>query len=145
MKKIGEYTCRGSAADGVVERITLFDGKFNTGFRVTSFQVTGNLPANAANDGWATLATEEASATQEWDFDDQRQIGWTGFHTTTFGGGLSAQEILDPDNLIVEDLYFAGWNGVVGGDKVNYLIVLEKYEFTDWTGALAMVRNRSQG
>ena len=44
MKKIGEYTVRGQISDGIVEKIILFDGRFDTGYRVTSFVVFGTDP-----------------------------------------------------------------------------------------------------
>ena len=46
MKKIGEYTARGIVLEteteaGEPQKISLFDGKFTTGYRVTRFQVWG--------------------------------------------------------------------------------------------------------
>jgi hypothetical protein len=142
MKKIGEYTCRGSVPDNTKERITLFDGRFDTAFRVVYFRIAGANPSSSSSDNFGVLATEEASAVSTWDFNDQRQIGWTGAHATTFGGAYAQDAIIDEDNLIVEDLYFYGNSS--NSQNVNYIIKLEKYEITDWQGALSMVRNKSQ-
>ncbi len=42
MKKIGEYTTRGiiTSSDTESHKIQLFDGRFDTGYRVTSFKVS---------------------------------------------------------------------------------------------------------
>ena len=53
--------------------------------------------------------------------------------------------IVDPDNLVVEDLYVYGHTTGTQADAINYLVRMEKYEITDWQGALAMARDRAQG
>jgi len=140
MKKIGEYTCRGNVKDLTTQRITLFDGRFDTGYKVTSFQVLPENPDVATEDVVGVLATESAAAGLRWNLGDQRQIAWAG----NKNDGLSSTQmaVIDPDNFIVEDLYFFGKNGAT--KSVNYLITMEKYETTDWRGALALVRNSSQ-
>ena len=50
------------------------------------------------------------------------------------------RSIIDPDNLVIQDLFLYP----DANNNTNYLIKLEKYQFTDSLGALAMVRNRSQ-
>ena len=50
MKKIGEYTTRGRVDDQTVQRITLFDGRFDTGYRVVQFDVLPSDPTNSAGD-----------------------------------------------------------------------------------------------
>lgn len=143
MKTDRYYTCRGRFADNSTVRIQLFDGRFDTGYRVKSFKMFTAEPSQSNADGWGTLATMERSASADWDAGDNAQIGWTGFHTTTFGGGYDPQAIIDHDAIIVEDLYVYG--NSAGDHDVNYYIELEKVTFSDATGALAMVRNKSQG
>lgn len=140
MKKIGEYSTRGSVAHNKVKRITLFDGRFDTGYRVIRFLVLPN-DTDGAFDVSGTLATEAAAATKDWDLADQRQIGWAGNKTDPVASTL-LDGITDPDNFIVEDLYFLGTS--TDAKPVNYMITLEKYDTTDWMGALAMVRNSAQ-
>ena len=146
MKKIGEYTARGQVqplTDGSLptKRITLFDGRFDTGYRVISFKVFPGEPYTSAADVVGVLATEEVAATNDWDLGDQRQIAWSSVDVRT-GGFAQGGGAVDPDNFIVEDLFFHGKNQDSGA--INYLITMEKYETTDWMGALAMVRNSSQ-
>jgi hypothetical protein len=141
MKKIGEYTTRGQALDRVQTRITLFDGRFDTGYRVIRFTVLSHdtLDVNAPVSGM--LATEEDALDFEfWDLSDQRQIGWAANKATPTV--LVQEGMVDPDNFIVEDLFFVGKAG--DGGPINYLITMEKYETTEWMGALALVRNSGQ-
>ena len=61
--------------------------------------------------------------------------------------GVSTPNVVttvDPDNLVVQDLFVIADEGVGSDVKVNYMIKMEKYDITDSQGALAMVRNRSQ-
>jgi len=142
MKKIGEYTTRGMLGHRVVKRISLFDGRFDTGYRVVSFVVA---PADAIETGAdviSMLSTEyDAAVWDSWNWSDQRQIAWAASR-----GGRAAPEdglqVIDGDNFIVEDLFIVGANAT--GANLNYMITLEKYETTDWMGALTMVRNSGQ-
>ena len=77
--------------------------------------------------------------------DDDNQIAWAWFGASTDSGGSSSQApIIDKDNLIVEDLYV--YVRASGDDQeINYMVELEKYEITDWQGALSMARDRADG
>ena len=141
MKKIGEYTTRGSVADQTTKRITLFDGRFDTGYKVISFVVLPADPTDSGSDCVGVLATESNAATEAWDLSDSRQIAWCG----TRGGRAAPEDgiqVVDFDNFIIEDLFFRGTND--SGGAINYMITMEKYDTTDWMGALTMVRNSAQ-
>jgi hypothetical protein len=141
MKKIGEYTARGQIPNQTTERIILFDGRFDTGYKVVSFKVFPDEPYTAAADVVGVLATVSVAATDKWDLSDQRQIAWSSVDIRT-GGFAAGGGDVDPDNFIVEDLYVHGKNGNSGA--INYIITMEKYDTTDWRGALALVRNSAQ-
>jgi len=144
MKKIGVYTVRGSVPDAGTKKIQLFDGKFDTAFRIIDFKIAGDTPSSSSSDAWATLATQFDQATAKWNWADVRQIAWTGSHVSTYGGAYAQDSIIDPDNLVVEDLFIYG-NCNTGSENVNYMITMEKYDITEYQGALAMVRNKAQG
>ena len=142
MKKIGEYTIKGSLlaedAATVPKKIQLFDGRFDTGYRITKFAVTSL--GNKTQDVQAVLATEEGiTPVEDWDFSDQRQLAFGIWNFWDYNGFFT-QTIIDPENMIIEDLYIYGTNNY----RVNYLIELEKYDISEWEGALSMVRNKSQ-
>ena len=151
MKKIGEYTARGQVSEdlteqGIPDKITLFDGRFNTGYRVTDFKIwTSNVLAGTA--AAAKLSTSGTSSTARADFfraDKNDQIAWAVTEMTTDGGtsGGFADAIGDFDNLVIEDLYVYV-RCETHETPINYMITMEKYEITDWKGALAMARDRA--
>lgn len=143
MKKIGEYTIRGRVEQNTTERITLFDGRFDTGYKVTSIRIGPDSPYGNFDVFMCAKTEDDGYAGEKWDWENNVQIAWAAWTADGIGGMNADQGIVDPDNLIVEDLYLsAGENQ--NGAGCNYLITMEKYEFSDWNGALAMVRNRSQ-
>lgn len=149
MKLIGEYTVRGtfqtSAAD--VEKIILFDGDFETAYRVTRFDISfQNRSASGTEVASAKLTTvpDGVGDNRDWHWDSNTEIAWATCAADS--NGLSTQKpvgIVDPDNLIVEDLYVGGYS-YTDAETINYMIHLEKYDVSEYQGALAMVRNRSQ-
>ena len=147
MKKIGTYTVRGQVDHNVEERITLFDGKFNTGFVVKEFFLYPNDGIGAGNDAQGLIYTETGAASSglDWNWGSNEQIGWAyGANSGTTSSLAEGNGMIDPDNLIIEDLYIRASHSAGAGNMTGYMIVMEKYEFTDWQGALGMVRNRSQ-
>ena len=150
MKKLGEYTVRGlfDEGEGLVKRIaTLFDGRFDTAYRlVGGIFYPSDFASSTAPDCLAKLGTDVGLHTGSagfFNFSDNREIAWGGFSGSTDGSLPVPAFQFDPDNLIVEDLYMAIRQSASG--NVNYLLHFEKYDITDWQGALSMVRNRSQG
>ena len=147
MKKIASHTIRGAVAssDTAMERLQLFDGRFDTGYRVTFFEVSiRDRDNNNTIVASAKLATEDVGDNQKWYWSDNREIAWA--YGSADGNSLNVaapETIIDEDNMIVQDLFI----GAVANSSctVNYLIKLDKYDITDWQGALAMVRNKSQG
>ena len=147
MKKIGAYTARGAIVGngnaGVAlptQRIDLFDGQFDTAYRIKSFKL---LTFDAESYGilhttFGTLGGSNLGLTQ--DAGDITQIAWTSAPVN----GIVGATIVDEDNLIVEDLFVTLASGKSASGKVSYIIEMEKFSITDWQGALAMVRNKSQ-
>ena len=143
MKKIGNYTVRGSGIDNAITRVKLFDGRFDTAYKVTKFVVAGvDITSTSQTDVNGCLGTTEDAPSSQWDWSDNRQIGWAsarGIDAASVGDPFS---LIDKDNLIVEDL-FLYLNGNASAE-VNYYIEMDKYDISDWQGALAMVRNNAQ-
>jgi hypothetical protein len=148
MKKIGEYTTRGSIrTDNSVNRIILFDGRFDTAYKITEF-VIGHHDVDQTNHRVfnAKLMTDETAGVGiNWNWDNNEEIAWATI-TSDANSTISPTSfnLVDPDNLVVEDLYIIADEGTGNDIKMNYYIRMEKYDITDSQGALAMVRNRSQ-
>lgn len=147
MKLVGHYTVRGqfTSLDNTGNMIHLFDGRFDSAYRVTKFFVASTSPTDANEDCVGVLATEaNLPISNAWDWSDNRQIAWASNNASTGTAPTPDGAMIDPDNLIVEDLYVYGRYDDGGTGKVNYMIHLEKYDITEGRGALALVRNNSQ-
>jgi hypothetical protein len=143
MKKIGDYTMKGRIPkDSNSNRILLDDGRFDTGYRVIDFIIAPTDPNNAAEDMNAKLTTEPTTLLG-WSWDDNTQIAWAVSENRVTGSPVFGRSIIDPDNLIIQDLFIQCENS--GSGEVNYMVKLEKYDIREFQGALAMVRNKSQG
>jgi len=148
MKKVGEYTCRGKITEGTgfTRRIHLFDGRYDTAYRVTSFVIAGIRADDTSSDCVAKLMTEDNGTNADfWNWDDNREIAWASTDHRTADGVLLSFSEVDKENLIVEDLYVTAASRSAANDEVNYMITMDKYEITDTMGAINMVRNYSQG
>ena len=136
-------TLRGQVTEGEVKRLVVDDGRLTNGYKVVNFTIAGD-PDSAANDVFATLGLQYDTPLT-WDWGDNRQIGWAS--TTAFNvAGLEAPYVaLDPDHIVLRDLYLQGQNGSAGGSGViNYMIVLEPVFITDDQAILTLIKERSQ-
>ena len=144
LKKLGDlYTVRGIMPVNVGNRkIQLFDGRFDTGYRVESIRIMASLPL-LTHEFHFILSTDELVDAVTIDFAQNTQIGWAVWNTPS--GYIGQHEHwVDPDNLVVEDLFISN-RGSSDGSFINYMITMQKYDISEWQGALAMVRNRGQG
>ncbi len=146
MKKIGDYSVRGSGADNEVTRIKLFDGRFDTAYKLIEFRIfAGDM---ASTDCTGRVTTEPNLLIGDnnfWNANDQRQIAWAGSNGASDIGSYQDFNLVDPDNLIVEDIYISVRTPHSTTNRINYFMQFEKYDISDSLGALAMVRNKSQG
>jgi hypothetical protein len=145
MKKIQEYTTRGQILEGTEVKIQLFDGRFDTGYKVVDLRICSGDLGSTGDDACVRLSTASIGAMPSSgdmiDFSDNRQIAWCGVGGQS-NGFENVSPIIDPDNMVVEDLYISGQHG--SSDPINYIIYLEKYDISEWQGALSMVRATSQ-
>ena len=79
MKKIGEYTAKGNIAvsdtTGESKKIQLFDGRFDTGYRVREFIVMTNDPMFNNLEFTAKLTTRENND-RKFNWQQNDQIAW---------------------------------------------------------------------
>lgn len=134
-------TLRGQLIEGTSKRLIVDDGRFNHGYKVVRFVVSGE-PTSAGNDCWATLALDY-DAPQQWDWGDNRQIGWAATNVTASPDAPFS--VIDPDHIVVTDLYIQGRVGSSAGESpINYLIELEPVTMSDDQAILALIKERSQ-
>jgi hypothetical protein len=140
MKSERLYTARGSLVAGEVKRLILFDGQFDTAYRILDFSIA---PENilGSEEVMIKVMTEEKPHNTGWFWQDNREVAWAGFNIP-INSRFGEYSRVDKDALIVEDLFLDC--SADADENVNYMITLEKVKISDWLGALAMVRNSSQ-
>jgi hypothetical protein len=148
MKFLETYTVRGRVEHLTETRINLFDGKYDTGFRLVSFEIAPyNFVSGDTSTSLGRLATENGLPLVResfWDFNDTRQIGWAAINGENFEiYPEGSQSIVDRSKLIIEDMYITCLNR--GDVSTNYIAVFEKFKLEPFQGSLAIVQNRSQG
>jgi hypothetical protein len=148
MKKIGKYTTRGilPTSDLTAHRIQLFDGRYDTGYRITRFDIS---VSNRDNSGTVIasgkLMTEAATNNRTWNWGLNTEVAWA---SASWDGNdryaVIKENYIDPDNMIIEDLFIGMHAYGDEGQEINYIIEMDKYDVTEWQGALSMVRNSAQ-
>lgn len=149
MKKIGQHTIRGQMTENDLEgengrKINLFDGRYDTAYKVTAFYIWGGTYSNSSNpDVAGKLAVARGTTSSSVNFmdaEDMREIGWAGSNGGLDVTGQMFSGIVDRENLVVEDLYVYV-RGVNDDAPVNYMIELDKYKVDEWLGTQTVARN----
>jgi hypothetical protein len=140
MKPIRDYTIRGTVLVGEVKRIQLFDGAFDTGFKIKKF-VIAPKDVNDSEKVQCKLTTEDHEHQTSWFWGRTSEIGWATWNTPT-NSRAGQFSLVDHDAIVVQDLYIDGTGDT--GEIINYYIEMEKVKVSEWQGALAMVKNSNQ-
>jgi len=153
-KKNDTYVIKGQfSGDYVSQRIQLFDGCFDTAFRVIQFIIAPkSITGNSTQSCNAKLTTEDvtlmggALTHGDWNWDDNRELGWSTWTQSTANTvPNSMSSIIDPENLIIEDLFVTGKIfSDAPNNIINYMLVMEKYKISQEEGTLTYIRNRGQ-
>lgn len=148
MKEIGQYTLTGRIPARVEQRISLFDGKFDTAYRIDSIKCA-NVNNATARESYIVVTTKQDvfSATADvWDWSDNFQVAWSMYKTAVGSneGSFAFSNVKD-GNLIIEDLFLNVETDDTVTGEVNYEIKMTKFDITEAEGALTMVRASSQG
>ena len=136
-------TLRGQFIEGDTKRLILDDGRLNHGYKVVSFVISGDV-STSAGDAYATLSLD-FDAPLAWDWGDNRQIAWASTNVSATSGSDAPFTVVDPDHVIIQDLYIQGTVAGAGGSTpINYLIELETVDLTDDEAILTLIKERSQ-
>lgn len=132
-------TLRGRLDDTNVHQIIVDDGRLNHGLKVKEFHVW--VDGGAAEGIYVVLGTQYDMSAGG-DARDNRQIGWAGnAWGTSTPPVASSFSIVDPDHIVVQDLYIQRINP---SDAANYLIVLEPITMSDDQTILQLIKESSQ-
>jgi len=80
-----------------------------------------------------------------WDWGDNRQIAWSSTNIDGLAGLNAPFSVVDPDHIVIQDLWIQGQTGSAGGTGViNYLIELELMTLSNDESILQLIKERSQ-
>jgi hypothetical protein len=129
----GTITTTGTSAK---RQLIVDDGLINRGYKVTGFFVWSAL---AGSSFVATLSMNPKIVGNGMQAGDNSEIGWT----FADGNLNSYQRILDPDHIIVRDLYVT-LESVSASEDFNFMIVVEEYSITDEEAIINIIKEGSQ-
>lgn len=134
-------TIRGVGTVPNVEKVLLFDGSFNTAYKILDFTIVPTDPLSSEEIS-ATVNTIEVSHTVTWNWAMNTQVAWASYGAP-IGTRFGLYSNVDEEALIVEDLFidFSGDSA----QTVNWELKLEQVTIKDYEAALAMVNARAQG
>lgn len=136
-------TLRGQVEEGTIKHLIVDDGRLNHGYKVVNFVIAGN-PTQTSHDCFATLGLSR-DFSLIWDWSDNRQIAWASTQTDTLSGMEGPFSVIDPDHVVIQDLYLKGQVGSASGtDSFNYLIELETVDLNDDETILTLIKESSQ-
>ena len=106
MKKIGEFTAKGKIDPRQPTRIQLFDGRFDTAYKITAITTCVENPN--VNQEWRAVVSTQATpagAAPVFDWSDNTQVAWSwGGNNNNVAATFSLFNEIDPENLIVQDI-----------------------------------------
>lgn len=136
-------TLRGKVVENTPKRLVVDDGNMNRAYRVVEFYMWVN-PTSALNDCFGTLA-KEASFEIIQDASNNAQIAWSSSVVDGTGGLQTPFTIVDPNHLVIRDLYVLGQvSGSGGSQEINYMVVIEPVTVSDDEAVLTLIKERSQ-
>jgi hypothetical protein len=129
-------TLRGNIQQQGSRRIIVDDGRFNHGYKVTSFQC---WPENNNAGVEGVLSLDENSAARG-DASDNGQIAWFIAGDNNVASIMGVTQVIDPNHIVIRDLYV--YNNA--GTPMNYLVILEPVTIPEEQAVLALIKERAQ-
>lgn len=121
------------------QQLIVDDGLLNRGYKVVEWYIweNGGSPTQFA----AALSMQPVLAANDMDASNNTQIGWIWQSNITQGGGIK-ESILDPNHVIVRDLYVTIMNAA--NDDYNFMIVVEEMAISDDEAIINIIKEGSQ-
>lgn len=139
------HTLRGQIPEGTVKRLIIDDGRLTHAMRVTKFVVFGDPTISAGNDAMGVLGYQ-GTFPQLWNAADNNQFAWSSTRIGDLGAADTQFSLVDPEHLVIRDMYITGQVGSAGGTGVlNYYIEMEAVDISHDESILQLIKERSQG
>ena len=136
----GTYTLRATCPARSTVRFQLDNGDFNSGFKVIRMELYQIGGADVSDVILHTNDQDTAVTLVLPSFEDNRQIAWGSLADAT--RGYTSNIVIDPNHIIVNDLYFTNNDS---GTGVEVMVILEKKEISDTENILYQIKERAQG
>lgn len=127
-------------------QLILDDGRINVGYRVIDFRIWNSDMIGATDafgaQGHLAMGLETTSGLPL--ASDNREIAWAAYNTSS-GNIISDIRIVDPDHIVVRDLFliFPQVENQTA-TSVNYYILLEEYDISDQEAIVSIIKEESQ-
>ena len=135
---MARHTLRGRVGAQETKRLIVDDGILTQGHKVVAFHVW-SIGLGTGDDPECILG-KDSDMNSEWDASDNRQIGWAA-QTTTATTRMMQFELIDPDHIIINDLYIYNRSAT---DPANYMVLIEPVTLSDDEAVLQLIKERSQ-
>lgn len=134
-----QRSLRGRLEDTNVHRLIVDDGRTTHGYLVKEFHVW--VDGGGAEGVYAVLGNQY-DMSPGGNAGDNRQIAWAGNGWSTGANPVASSfNVVDPDHVIITDLYIQRINPV---DNCNYLVILEPITLSEDEAIMALIKERSQ-
>lgn len=121
------------------QQLIVDDGLINRGYKVIGFYVWEHEGRNVAFN--ASLSMQPSLAASQMDASDNSQIAWVWQGSAASGWGWK-EYILDPDHIIVRDLYVTVKDAA--DDLYNFMVEVEEYAISNDEAIINIIKEGSQ-
>ena len=138
-----DHVIRGTVEANTELKLQLFDGNYDTGYRIKKFIIYPNTQIGVGNDAHAVLytASGQVASGLDWDWGSQYQVGWAIGAASGTNSLDTPNGFADPRAIIIEDLYIIANHPNAAG-IVGYYIEFERVKMTEYGGVLQMIKQR---
>ena len=124
---IKQRILRGRLPKGTIQEVIVDDGNFRDGWTVEEFVVVG-ADTSQGFSVTGTLSLTADGASEDWDFNNPKQIGWSGSagDSTQVRAHDFGNYLIDERHIVLRSLFIRVDNaGTTGNTEVNYYIKLK--------------------
>ena len=137
------HTLRGRLEEGELKQLIVDDGRLTHGLRVTKFIVAPEL--TASSQGVNAVLGLDDKVTDTWDWENANQIACAA---SGMGGSSHMEnpgfQLVDPNHIVIRDLYIRGTVTGSTPQALNYYIQLEAVNVSEFEAIVQLTKETSQ-
>lgn len=137
------HTLRGRVEEGVLKQLIVDDGRLSHGLKVVKFIVAPEM--TTSSQGVNAILGLDDKVTSSWDWENGNQIAWA---SSAMGGSSSMEnpgfQLVDPNHIVIRDLYIRGTVTGSTPQALNYYIELEAINISEFEAIVQLTKETSQ-